>query len=515
MNFTQVKSPIQFIQAIPIASYRRILLIGILIVAAFSIRLYRSDTPPLDFHATRQYRSLLIARAYLYEMQGSIPEWKLQIARINAERQGILEPPIMERAVAFGYRLFGGENFWIPRFLSSLFWIIGGGFLYLIAKKLYGENAALFSMTFYLFMPFAVIASRSFQPDPFMVVLLLASLFFIMEYFDKLSTFSLIGSYVLSTTTIIIKPVSLFVIFVVFGSLAISRYGIKRSITNPRLFFFFPLTLLPASLSYLDHIFSTGVLHDQVQASFLPQLLITSFFWRGWLNNVREVIGFPILIGALIGVLLAPKGSTRLLLIALWSGYTLFCLTFDYHIATHNYYHLQLIPIVALSLAPLAALVGEHFQEMNPNWYLHMAAASIFSLALILSLIISRAELANPNSESTVQNAAIIGTLVHHSSNTLILASDYGLSLEYHGELSGEPWPLTSDLEWEKLAGKPILNAQERFTSWFAKASPDYFIVEDMTEFDQQPDLKEFLMTKEYSVIAQNEDYIVFDLGGK
>jgi hypothetical protein len=158
--------------------------------------------------------------------------------------------------------------------------------------------------------------------------------------------------------------------------------------------------------------------------------------------------------------------------------------------------------------------VEERLQETNPKWYSRMAIASIFSLALILSLIVTRAELANLNSESTVQNAAEIGAMVHHSRNTIYLASEYGLSLEYHGELSGEPWPLTADLEWEKLVGKPTLNAQERFTSWFAKASPDYFIVEDKTEFDQQPDLKEFLMTK-YPITAQNQDYIIFALNGK
>jgi hypothetical protein len=255
------------------------------------------------------------------------------------------------------------------------------------------------------------------------------------------------------------------------------------------------------------------VLHDQAQASFLPQLLISPFFWRGWLNNVREVIGFPILIGSLIGVLLAQKGSVRLLLIALWSGYILFCLTFDYHIATHDYYHLQLIPIVALSLGPLAKLVGEQLQS-NTDSYRRIEVVIIFSLALILSLIVARGKLINSGAKESVRNLEEIGKLVHHSASTVFLASDYGLSLEYHGELSGEPWPLKSDLEWERLAGKPKLSAQDRYISWFAKASPDYFIVEDMAEFEEQPDLKAFL-TAEYPVIAQDDNYIIFAISSK
>ncbi|HLO15735.1 MAG TPA: hypothetical protein VK206_12955, partial [Anaerolineales bacterium] len=86
--------------------------------------------------------------------------------------------------------------------------------------------------------------------------------------------------------------------------------------------------------------------------------------------------------------------------------------------------------------------------------------------------------------------------------------------LEYHGLLSGFPWPLTSDLEWEQLIGRPVMNAQERFNTWFAKDSPEYFIIADMTEYAQQPDLKEFL-TANYPILVQNDDYIIFSLSRK
>jgi hypothetical protein len=38
-----------------------------------------------------------------------------------------------------------------------------------------------------------------------------------------------------------------------------------------------------------------------------------------------------------------------------------------------------------------------------------------------------------------------VGRLVHHTPRAVFLDGDYGLSLEYHGQISGEPWPLTTD----------------------------------------------------------------------
>jgi hypothetical protein len=100
---------------------------------------------------------------------------------------------------------------------------------------------------------------------------------------------------------------------------------------------------------------------------------------------------------------------------------------------------------------------------------------------------------------------------VNHSSRTIFLAGDYGVPLEYHGLLSGSPWPLASDLEWERLAGVPALDAEARFLRWFAPRRPDYFIVQDLREFEQQPDLERFL-TDHFPMVAKTPDYLIFKL---
>jgi hypothetical protein len=67
-------------------------------------------------------------------------------------------------------------------------------------------------------------------------------------------------------------------------------------------------------------------------------------------------------------------------------------------------------------------------------------------------------------------------------------------------------------LEWERLAGKPAVSAPERFERWYAKDAPAYFIVEDVHEFAQQPDLERFL--SRFPIVAKSPDYVIFSLAG-
>ena len=243
-----------------------------------------------------------------------------QIAVLNSDRQGVLEPRILESLVAVGYRLAGGERLWIPRFLSSLFWILGSGFLFLLGRKVSREPGALFAVAFYLFLPFGVLASRSFQPDPLMVMLLLASIYAIVMFTEQQTTSWMIASYALSGSALLVKPVTAFVIYVVFGLLAIQSFGLKRSISDWRVFLFVPASLLPSVAFYVPRILGGGTLTSQAGASFLPHLLTTSFFWLGWLDNLRNVVGLPVFFVALLGVLLVEETEKRLLLTGLWCG---------------------------------------------------------------------------------------------------------------------------------------------------------------------------------------------------
>src|SRR5215211_8786127 len=156
---------------------RRPLILGSLFVAALCLRLYGITQPPMEFFLVRQYHGALLARGFY--------EWLLSGELRTIPPDGIIEPPILEIFASLSYLISGGEHLWIPRLLSALFWMAGGVFLYLTAKKISSPNAAVFAVCFYLFNPYSVLASRAFMPDPLMVMLLVISIYAIVRYHEE------------------------------------------------------------------------------------------------------------------------------------------------------------------------------------------------------------------------------------------------------------------------------------------------------------------------------------------
>ena len=84
-------------------------------------RFYDFDDPPLDFHPTRQLHSMLIARGMYYEGLEDAPPEQRELAVHQWKSEGQIEPPIMERLSAWGYRLFEQMTYRIPGFYRSSF----------------------------------------------------------------------------------------------------------------------------------------------------------------------------------------------------------------------------------------------------------------------------------------------------------------------------------------------------------------------------------------------------------
>jgi 4-amino-4-deoxy-L-arabinose transferase-like glycosyltransferase len=485
----------------------RLFLLSFLFIAAFGIRLYHLNEPPLDFHPTRQYWSAHIARYYYLEATPLIPESRKEVARINREISGVLEPPIMPFLASIAYRLAGEENLWFPRFFSVLFWLIGGVFLYLLAKDLISEDAALCTTAFYLFLPYGVSASRSFQPDPLMLMVGLASIFAIVQNHLQPSRERLIIAATLSALAILIKPTILFVIFGAFVSLAIFKQGLHNIVASSNNIVFAVVSLLPAIIYYGMGIDTTR----NIKLTFLLHLYGDPFFWKSWFNLIETVIGQTALLLALVGVLMFRDGWQKALLVGLWIGYLIFGLVFNYHIHTHDYYHLQLIPVVALSLGSLGALILDGLRRSSTRWYWHLAIAGILIMAVLLSIRKTAWSLSHPEFKSHVRIAKEIGEAVNHNSRTIFIAKFYGEPLRYYGEFAGLSWPNADDVRQEQLVGRATISVEERLRTLMSKYSAEYFVVADFEEFEAQQDLKQFLIRR-FPLVAESSHYLIFDL---
>jgi hypothetical protein len=462
----------------------------------------------------RQYHTLIVARDYYYRLGGSAPKWQRELASLSRERQGRWEPEILPALAAVGYLALGGEHLWVPRVLSALFWLIGGVFVYLVARRLAPRpaEAAVASTAIFLFLPFGVTASRSMQPDPLMVASVLASIYMILRYHDRPSRSNLIAGASVTACAVLTKGVSVFLIAPVFLVTAQATAPGLRVLAR-RFGVFLGLALLPAVGFYGYEIFGSGSLVGVAQGDILPQLWTSPSFWRGWMREVSSVVGYPLVVAALVGTLLFRAGLPRRVLLGLWAGYLVFGLVFTYTISTHNYWNLPLVPIVALAAGPPIALVVEAVRRTSPQRIGQAALSLILLASIAVAMAFARPGPLDGSLTRKIKVEEEVGRLVRHTSRAVFLDGDYGLSLEYHGQISGEPWPLTSDFAWEKLAGVRPETAEQRFADLPGKGPFDYFIVLDRGEYQQQPALRRFL--SRFPLRARSDDYLIFKLGGR
>jgi hypothetical protein len=362
----------------------------------------------------------------------------------------------------------------------------------------------------------------------------------ILRYYEQPSRRRLLVAAVAASVCILVKPgICVFQVFGAFLSLGVYREGIRRLLINPRSLIFAALSILPTGLYYVYGTFLAGFLRGQASQKVVPQLLLEASFWEGWFGTARLVVGLVALVGGLVGILLLHKGLPKALMIGLWSGYFLFGLTFTSHIATHDYYSLQLIPVVALSLGPLADLVIEYLNQTVNNlgqlgwrglgWrgYGRIIVLALSSSVLVLSAAGNRQASAYPISSmraqqnrdaSYIATFKKIGEVVDHSRRTLVLfggspsgGPNYGFALMYYGHLLGETWPWPTHKE-ERQKGKRAVTTKELFSRRDRKHSPEYFIISrGWWNREEVKDLRTFL-TENYPMVAQGDRYVVFDL---
>ncbi|MFN8411968.1 MAG: glycosyltransferase family 39 protein [Anaerolineales bacterium] len=481
----------------------------LLLALGLAIRLYDITDLPLDFHPTRQLLSALKARGMYYETLTNVPTEKKSFAVQQWKVRAAIEPEIIERIVAFTYR-FTGEGLWVARVYSSLFWLIGAIFIFLIAKDISGVDGALASTAVFLFLPYAVTASRSFQPDPLMVMFIILFWWAVHQWTKSVSTLSktqwlfAILAGLFGGLAILIKFVAVF--FIIGGGLGalLGRMSLRDALKQPQVYVMSALGILPGAAYTIYGVFIAGYLGQQFGGRFIPALFLSPSYYLGWVGMLNIVIGGFVLMLSLLGLFFLKKENQRFLL-GLWAGYFVFGLYFNYHISSHDYYSLPLIPIVALSLAPLADFLFAQLATLTLTKWTRFAAYVVLSLGLFATLWNLRAEMKSVDYRPQAQMWQELSAKVS-GYNLVGLTQDYGSHLAYWGWLPITSWPTFGDLNYhEGLRG-----AQGDFEKKFEEltAKKDLFIVTDFEELNRQPLLKEKLA--QYPVFAQSDGYTIY-----
>jgi hypothetical protein len=479
--------------------FSKIFTFVLLLCAGLVLRLYDITDLPLDFHPTRQLLSALKARGMYYETLTNIPAEQKTFAIQQWKVRAAIEPEVVERLAAFSYR-FTGEQIWVARAYSSLFWIIGAVFIFLLARELTSIDGALASMAVYLFLPYSVFASRSFQPDPLMVMLIVIFWWAVYCWAKNPNAYKFaVLAGVFGGLAIFIKFVAVF--FVIAGGLGalLGRMSLRDALKQPTVYVMAALGVLPGLTYMIYGVFVAGYLGQQFSGRFIPALFLSPLYYLGWVGMLNIVIGGGTLMLALLGLFFFTDEKKRFVT-ALWLGYFIFGLFFNYHISSHDYYSLPLIPIAALSLASLADFV------LSKLTHFKTTVTLILMFGIFASLWGIRAEMKSVDYRPQAAMWSEIGR-VTSSYNVIGLTQDYGSRLAYWGWKGITSWPTFGDLNYGSLRG-----SQSQFDAKFENltAKKDLFIVTDFEEYNLQLLLKDKL--SQYPVFAQGDEYIIYQL---
>jgi 4-amino-4-deoxy-L-arabinose transferase-like glycosyltransferase len=242
------------------------------------------------------------------------------------------------------------------------------GIEYKIVARVVSTEAAILGTAYYLFVPLSILLSRSFQPDSLMMMSFLLSLFAVVRYYQEPSDFRLVTAACISGLTLLCRPLVLFPLLGAFTALALGQNGAWKRVIDGRFLIFMAISLLPPVLYYGYGTFIADFLHQQVDVSFRPYLLLRREFWMGWLDLAVNALGYTALIAALLGASMLRKGLPRALVVGLGLGYVVFGLVYTMHIHTHGYYHAVLIPKYGLPLQYYGELTGAYWPRRITYW---------------------------------------------------------------------------------------------------------------------------------------------------
>lgn len=224
---------------------------------------------------------------------------------------------------------------------------------------------------------------------------------------------------------------------------------------------------------------------------------------------IQETISLPVFFIALVGIILIKERPGQAFLIGWLAGYVFYGMTFAYHISTHDYYQLPLIPLVAVGLAPLIGTIFQQIEKHPKHRVAVYALNFLLFLGVSLCLVDIRWTLKRVDYRNEPQLWQALSKKMgmgYDSSNVIGLLDDYGVRLQYWALVMPTLWPTTGDLNIRQIAGQNV--ETNLLTELEGK---DFFIVTDFEDFNRQVELKKFL-SNNYPIFDQGDGYLIYDL---
>ena len=464
------------------------ILLILILLGAFTVRLYRFDNPIADWHSWRQSDTSAVSRNFvkhgfdlLHPRMDNISN--VQSGVDNPHGYFFVEFPIYNTLQA-------GASILSP-FLSieewgrliTIFASLGAtAFLYLLVSRHSNKSIGLLAAFFYAFIPFDIYYGRTILPDTSMVMALLGGIYF----FDKWITAHTFRYYLFALLfTALAFLLKAHAIFFTLPFLYLSWKHFKwRLFTKWQLWVFAIFSLAPLiawriwMLQYPEGIPANAWLFNGNGIRFRP-----SFFrWIFYERLTILISGYFGVVLLLFGVIRLRKIKDFLFFVSFFLSSLIYLFTLATGNVQHDYYQILIMPSVAMLFA-----IGSYYLYHWSVRQIPIGRVLVIAL-IILSFFFSGQrvkEYFNINNPSMIAAGKAIDKLT--PKDALIVANYVGDS-SFLYQMNRQGWASLQD-------PLPIL----------IKKGADYLVLLD-------PGPKGVGFSKEYKAIASTPQYIIFDL---
>ena len=346
-----------------------------------------------------------------------------------------------------------------------------------------------------------------FLPDPLMVCLILWALYFQYRWSENASLTNTLLAVIFTGLAIFVKPTAVFFVGIPFAALVIYG-GLRKALRNPQVYWMAALSLLPGVIFIAWSAIKGGNAGAIFGSRFFPSLYIQPIWYQAWFMTAKSVVGYFPLFLSVLALFLFSEKKKRLWYASLLLAYLLLGFAFAYHIYTHDYYSMPLIPITAIGFGLIFSIIMEKIESLQPAVLAKIVILGVFAFASALSMLKARTELLSADYRYEEVYWKNLGDKIGHTSKVVALTHDYGYRLSYWGFIRPRLWDTWGDINVANLSGiqqEPFLQAFTEKTEGY-----NYFLVTLLNDFNSQTELHDYLYA--HFPYEEGEGYILFDL---
>ncbi len=472
-----------------IKKYSLWLLLIFMLGVGFWVRTYRLHAPLADWHSWRQADTAAVARNFVRDdlpAQAGLPEQAgfnllypqsdsylaLNEGNIpNPNRYFINEFPLYNAIVAMLYLQFGVHEY-LGRLVSIFFSLVGALALFGIVKMLIGVAPALFTLAYYLLLPYNIFYSRVIMPDPTFVGLSILSMYWCLVWVKSGRNWHGLALMVTFALAMLVKPYAIFMTIPMFYWVMVN-WGTSV--------FRRPLSYIVALGSFIPLILWRYHFSLHPEGSFASTWLLNGdgirfkgAFFR-WLifDRLNRLIfatgGFALFIAGLFTSHL--KKNTSLFFV--WTLSVLLYMTvFAKGNVNHDYYQLPIVaPGVVLCVIGAKSLIAMARSRLG-QWLNGSIALSLFLLSLALGWFEVRGFF-NINNPAIVEAGAKVDEITPKDA---IVIAPYGGDPTFLYLTNRHGWPVGGDAELRMQDGATYYVTTHKEDE-FARLKSEYTLV--------------------------------------